>query len=187
MNSCSDYEGMLPDYQFTISSKKTYTIPGDNLLLNIPIDGYKCMIAFYNSTDDKYHLGDAFLQDYYAVYDLENFRLGLGKAKVFESVVVKPDHGKNDKSRQHLMANLLIAFGVLAVIALIALWTCRKKGERQPVRHRFPLVDETANSFGSTVEPDARPESLLFIERSEEERKEDGEDGEDGEEDDVLS
>ena len=151
MNSCSDYKGMLPDYHFTISSKRNYTIPGDNLLLDIPIDGYKCMIAFYNSTDEKYHLGDVFLRDYYAVYDLENFKLGFGKAKEFESVIVKPDDdGKKDNSRQHLMANLLIVFGVITVIALIALWSCKKKGERQPVRHRFPLADETANSFGSS-------------------------------------
>ena len=76
------------------------------------------------------------------------------------------------------MANLLIVFACLAVIGLIALWCCKKKGERRPIRHRFPLVDETANSGGSFVEtnleePDARPESLRFIERSDEEKDED--------------
>jgi len=84
MNSCADYEGRISDFEFTVSNKKNYTIPGDNLLLDIPMDGYKCMIAFFKSKDDKYHLGDVFLRDYYAVYDLDNFKLGLGKAKVFE-------------------------------------------------------------------------------------------------------
>ena len=58
-------------------------MPGDRLLLDIPMDGYKCMIGLYSSEDGKYHLGDAFLGDYYAVYDLENYKVGLGKAKEF--------------------------------------------------------------------------------------------------------
>jgi len=84
------------------------------------------------------------------------------------------------------MANLLIFFGAVAVIGLVAMCVCKKKKERQPtVNHRFPLVDETANSTGSSAEhldePDARPESLRFIERTEAEKREDET------EDDVMS
>ena len=40
MNRCSDYEGVLPDFKFTISTKKTYYIASEKLLLDLPVDGY---------------------------------------------------------------------------------------------------------------------------------------------------
>ena len=138
MNSCADYVGRIPDFEFTISGKKNYTIPGDNFLLDIPIDGYKCMIAFFNSKDNKYHLGDVFLRDYYTVYDLDNYQIGFGKAKTFEMEEVIPEDDDKSNGRKRLMENLLIFFGVVTVIGLIALWTCKKRKARQ-LRHRFPL------------------------------------------------
>jgi len=195
MNACSDYAGRIPDYEFGISNKKNYTIAGDKLLLDIPMDGYKCMFAFYNSKDDLYHLGDVFLRDYYVVYDLDNYKLGFGRAKDFNGLdeVGPDDDGPGASSTRHeLMANLLIFFGIVTIIALVALWVCKKRGHHQELRHRFPLVDEAANSTGSLAEqldgePDARPESLRFIERTEEEREADGDKDEDDAKDADLN
>ena len=99
-------------------------MPGDRLLLDIPIDGYKCMIGLYSSEDGKYHLGDALLRDYYAVYDLENYKVGLGKAKEFlaqeQPEVV--DDGAAKRARENLIANLLIFFSAVLVVGLVAIW-----------------------------------------------------------------
>lgn len=185
MNRCSDYEGTIPDFEFTVSNRKNFTIVGDKLLMDMPMDGYRCCFAFYPSTDDMYHLGNVFLQDYYAVYDLDSYKLGLGKAKEFTSSIGEVEPGdKGDENsipgaRQQVVANLMIFFACMVVVALVALWACKKRGRREPLRHRFPLVDEGANSTGSSAEnlesePDARPENLRFIERTEEERRRDG-------------
>ena len=129
-------------------------MPGDRLLLDIPMYGYKCMIGLYSSEDGKYHLGDAFLGDYYAVYDLENYKVGLGKAKEFlaqeQPEVV--DDGAAKRARENLIANLLIFFSAVLVIGLVAIWwQCKKKRQLQP-NHRFPLVDDNATVTGSFAE-----------------------------------
>ena len=140
------------------------------------------MFAFYNSKDGMYHLGDVFLREFYTVYDLDNYRIGFGKAKEFNAlgeVVPAPESGNNH--RQQLIGNLMLFFGLLILIALVGIWAYKKKAHREPLRHRFPLTDEASNSRGSSAEvldtePGASPDTFRFIERTEEEKAEDDED-----------
>lgn len=69
----------------------------------------------------------------------------------------------------------------MLIIAIVGVWAYKKKEQRQPLRHRFPLTDEASNSRGSSAEildssPNERQDSLRFIERTEEEKAQDNED-----------
>ena len=179
MNSCSDYKGIVEDFKFTISKKKTYYISGEQLTMDIPIDGYRCLFGFYNSGDSMYHLGDVFLRDFYTVYDLDNYRIGFGKAREFEALgAVEPEDNEKHGVSKELVANLMLLFGLVIVIALVAVWAYKKKEKREPLRHRFPLTDEASNSRGSSAEvldtePGSTHDALRFIERTEEEKADD--------------
>ena len=154
MNRCEDYKGKLDDLELTFNRRKTYTIPGDRLLLNIPLDGYRCLFGLYGSQDSKYHLGDVLLGDYYTVYDLDNYKVGLAKARVFEDQS-KPeiiDDGSARRARENLVANLLIFFSAVVVVGLVLIyWHCKKKRQQAP-NHRFPLIDDYATNTGSFAE-----------------------------------
>ena len=80
--SCENYKGKMPDLKLTVSNRITYTIEGDDLLKEIKAGADKtfCQILLYNS-GDTYRLGSSFLKNYYSVYDLDNFKMGLGKVK----------------------------------------------------------------------------------------------------------
>ena len=142
------------------------------------------MFAFYNSKDGMYHLGDVFLKDYYTVYNLDKYQVGFGKARDFEPVEqVDPCDDCNDDghARRQLVGNLMLFFGLIFVIGLVGIWAYKKKDRREPRVHRFPLTDEASNSRGSSAEmldtePSARPDSLRFIERTEEEKANDSDD-----------
>ena len=46
---------------------------------------YECELLLFNS-GDHYQLGSVFLEDYYSVYDIDNFKIALGKVVDFEPV-----------------------------------------------------------------------------------------------------
>ena len=86
---CSNYADKIPDLKLTLSSRITYTIPGHKLVQerNIALDEgqYLCELLIFNS-GDHYRLGSIFLEDYFSVYDIDNFKVGLGKVVDFEPV-----------------------------------------------------------------------------------------------------
>mmetsp|Transcript_32892 Transcript_32892/g.40665 ORF Transcript_32892/g.40665 Transcript_32892/m.40665 type:complete len:285 (+) Transcript_32892:804-1658(+) len=88
-NACNNYADLLPDLKFTLSSRVTYTVPGHKLVQDrdivIGAGRYQCEMLLFNS-DDHYRLGSIFLEDYYSVYDIDNFKVGLGKVVDFEAV-----------------------------------------------------------------------------------------------------
>ena len=88
-HACSKYRNKIPDLKLTLSNRITYTIPGHKLVesRNIIVGSgkYECELLIFNS-GDHYQLGSIFLEDYYSVYDIDNFKLGLGKVVDFEPV-----------------------------------------------------------------------------------------------------
>lgn len=88
-NACSNYESKIPALELTLSGRIRYTIPGHKLVKerNIVVDNskYHCELLLFNS-GDHYLLGSIFLEDYYSIYDIDNFKIGLGKVVDFEPV-----------------------------------------------------------------------------------------------------
>ena len=71
-----------------MSNRATYEIAGDDLLMDHEViyesEKYLCELLLYNS-GDNYKMGSVFLQNYYSVYDLDNFKMALGKTVTFGS------------------------------------------------------------------------------------------------------
>lgn len=83
-------EYTLPDYQIKLSNKKTFTIPGEQLMDPAGSNStYTCQFAIFNS---GYHfvLGEYFLRDHYAIFDLSHYRLGLAVSKNFAPLPPTP-------------------------------------------------------------------------------------------------
>ena len=88
-HACSRYANKIPDLKFTLSNRITYTIPGHKLVesrkIIVGTGKYECELLVFNS-GDHYQLGSVFLEDYYSVYDIDNFKIGIGKVVDFEPV-----------------------------------------------------------------------------------------------------
>ena len=87
-NECSTYHGKIPDISLTISNRQTYTVAGNDLLLSKPfIDKsgeYLCELLIYNS-NDVYVTGAVLLKNYYSVFDMDNYKMALGKVFDFDA------------------------------------------------------------------------------------------------------
>lgn len=66
-----------------------YTVDGKDLLNSKSIidhtGEYLCEILLYNS-GEYYRMGAILLKDYYSVYDVDNFKMGLGRVVDFDYV-----------------------------------------------------------------------------------------------------
>ena len=88
-NACSNYASKIPALELTLSGRIQYTVPGHKLVQerNIVVGNgkYNCEFLLFNS-GDHYTLGSIFLEDYYSIYDIDNYKIGLGKVVDFEPV-----------------------------------------------------------------------------------------------------
>lgn len=92
---CADYMGKLPQLTMTLSNRITYRIPGDKLLRNHTVEvedqgKFLCEVQLQNS-GDHYRMGTLFLEDYYSIYDIDNFKMGLGRTVNFEPPATKEE------------------------------------------------------------------------------------------------
>ena len=87
-NECSSYHGKIPDITLTISNRQTYKVTGNDLLLSKPfIDKsgeYLCELLIYNS-NDVFVIGAVLLKNYYSVFDMDNYKMALGKVVDFDA------------------------------------------------------------------------------------------------------
>ena len=87
-NECSTYHGKIPDISLTISNRQTYKVAGNDLLVSKPfIDKsgeYLCELLIYNS-NDVFTIGAVLLKNYYAVFDVDNYKMALGKVVDFDA------------------------------------------------------------------------------------------------------
>ena len=51
---------------------------------------FQCEIQLTNS-GDYYRMGALFLEDYYSIYDIDNFKVGLGRTVNFEPPATKEE------------------------------------------------------------------------------------------------
>ena len=79
----------MPNFRLSVSNTAHYTVDGKDLLNSKSIidhtGEYLCEILLYNS-GEFYRMGAILLKDYYSVYDVDNFRMGLGRVVDFDYV-----------------------------------------------------------------------------------------------------
>ena len=97
---CEEYAGKIPRLTLELSNRITYRIPGDKLLkehnVEVPDHGkFQCEIQLTNS-GDHYRMGALFLEDYYSIYDLDNFKVGLGRTVNFEPPATKEEEQEEE-------------------------------------------------------------------------------------------
>ena len=163
-NECSTYHGKIPDMTLTISNRQTYTVAGNDLLLSKPfIDKsgeYLCELLIYNS-NDVYVTGAVLLKNYYTVFDIDNYKMALGKVFDFDApppsnepdpAEIDPaadnnggvdvdDGGKKkddgavvdpDTDDSWLDIENGVIFGVLGLVFIImACWVCKRRNEAE--------------------------------------------------------
>ena len=85
---CEDYKGKLPSLKLNFSNRAEFTVKGDDLLAAKSVidhtGEYLCEILLFNS-DNVYTVGSALLKDYYAVYDVDNYKMALGRVIDFDA------------------------------------------------------------------------------------------------------
>lgn len=95
---CSTYKNKIPKLALELSNRVTYTVPGQKLVLDneVVLESvkYQCEFLLFNS-GDHYRLGSVFLEDYYSVYDVDNFKIALGKVAELE----KPQPSSSDSDK----------------------------------------------------------------------------------------
>jgi len=84
----------MPDFSFKLANRISYKVSGDDFLVPKSLieysSEYKCEILF-KSSRDSYIMGDTLLRNYYSVYDLDGYRMALGKVVEFDAPLLVPD------------------------------------------------------------------------------------------------
>lgn len=140
--ACAEYEKTLPKLKFTISNKFEYEVGPEKLLedfLDEKDDDTvkKCQINLYNS-GEIYRLGDTFLKDYYTVFDIDKYKMGLGRLKHKEIPVpaVSPEDTDSSnsgsqipdgKDSNYASFGELVCYGVFCILFTAMLVYCMKK------------------------------------------------------------
>ena len=119
---CDSYKGLIPDLNLTISDRFTVEVKGDDLLTPIADDTH-CEFLLQNS-GSFYRMGSIALKDYYTIYDVDNFKIGIGKVFDPNAAVPNdlPDPNAAKDSEPFLVLNLqncLVAAGSILTIMLI--------------------------------------------------------------------
>lgn len=81
-----------------------------------------CIFSLEHSSNDYWVLGDAFLMEYYSIYDMDNKKIGLVKAK--KALVIEGDDNSSDYSVGDLSTPLIILIVVTCVVVVASLVVC---------------------------------------------------------------
>ena len=193
-NECASYKGKLPEMSFQLSNRGTYTVPGDDLLSErVIVDHtgeYLCEILLFNS-GDYYLLGAPLLKNFYSVYDIDNYKMGLGRVIDFDAPIDAPVNGgtggdidspdapgqQESEENDYTLRNALIFSGIAAAFLVFACIVCKRRrdearslsGTRQAKRARkhLKLTEDDPNL--SLVEGQEANSTLRFVEASDDE------------------
>lgn len=126
----------MPDFSFKLDNRITYKVNGDEMLIQksmIEYSGeYKCEILF-KSSGDFYIMGDTFLRNYYSVYDLEGYRMALGKVFEFDAPLLIPDivdpspTTSEEIPESDNVLNLIIFACIFVPFMLFAVCVCKRR------------------------------------------------------------
>jgi len=85
---CESYSGQILDLKLRLSNRADFTVKGEDLLAPKSVidhtGEYQCQLLLFDS-GNVYMIGAALLKDYYTVFDVDKFRIGLGKVIDFDA------------------------------------------------------------------------------------------------------
>ena len=211
--SCKSYIGKIPDLKLNVSNRADFTVKGDDLLANKNVvdktGEYLCEVLLFNS-DNVYMIGSALLKDYYAVYDVDSYKIALGKVVDFDAPPPQPkdvidDDEANGQSKnvpeggeeeQKIIhddvKNALIFGGIAFIFIIVSCIICKRRRDaernssgsqisRKDRKSSFPMMEDDPNR--SLTLGREYPSKLEFVEGSGDEEDE-GDEEENDENDD---
>ena len=179
---CDSYKGLIPDLNLTISDSFTVSVKGDDLLIPIADDA-RCQILLQNS-GDFYRMGSVALKDYYSIYDVDNFKIGIGK--VFDPNAPVPNdlpdpNAAKEDSEPFIELNLqnsLIAGGALLAIVLVTCYVIYKRRSAASKRDiQLPQNDPNLQFIGGEDEDSNDKDEVAGINEWRNYKKEESPDG----------
>ena len=94
----------------------------------------------YNS-GEIYRMGDTLLKNYYSVYDIDNYKMALGRVIDFDAPVVPEDDGENSavdpnqpgghQNLEDFEKNALIFSGIVIVFLIVACFVCKRRRDEE--------------------------------------------------------
>jgi hypothetical protein len=81
-----------------------------------------CLFSLGHTSHDYWVLGDAFLREYYSIYDMENKKVGLVRAKI--ALVIEGDDNSSDYSVGDLSTVLIVLIVITCVVVAASLVIC---------------------------------------------------------------
>jgi hypothetical protein len=79
VQNCKDIRSTIKPYKVTLDSKFHFEVPGNELLKEVEDSAeHQCQLLMY-ANENTYMLGDTFLRHYYSIYDIDRYKVGLGK------------------------------------------------------------------------------------------------------------